>query len=181
MSDLANATDVIFDARSYPRIEPTDLLVHLTDVPLRPPLLSVPIGTRPDHRDMRFASVTWTLEPQRPRIRGRCVFLIDERDVSAGETFVGIVEAYHMGDLIGSNTAGTNGNVYTATQLPGDYQLLWTRMKVLKHDGSRLHGVGYAPNVPVSPTIRGTAEGRDEVLERAIELLRSRRSAALAQ
>jgi C-terminal processing protease CtpA/Prc len=86
-----------------------------------------------------------------------------------------------MGDLIGSNTAGTNGNVYTATQLPGDYQLLWTRMKVLKHDGSRLHGVGYAPNVPVSPTIRGTAEGRDEVLERAIELLRSRRSAALAQ
>jgi len=42
-------------------------------------------------------------------------------------------------------------------------------MKVLKHDGSRHHGVGIPPTIPVSRTIKGVTEGRDELLERAIE------------
>lgn len=41
-------------------------------------------------------------------------------------------------------------------------------MKVLKHDGSKHHGVGILPTVPISRTIRGVAEERDEQLERAI-------------
>jgi hypothetical protein len=45
-------------------------------------------------------------------------------------------------------------------------------MKVLKHDGSRHHGVGIQPTVPVSRTIKRVAEGRDEVLERAIEIVK---------
>ena len=43
-------------------------------------------------------------------------------------------------------------------------------MKVLKHDGSRLHGIGFLPDVEVRPTIKGIIDGRDEVLEKAIEL-----------
>ena len=37
-------------------------------------------------------------------------------------------------------------------------------------DGSRFHGIGFLPDVEVRPTIQGIIEGRDEVLERAIEL-----------
>jgi C-terminal processing protease CtpA/Prc len=44
-------------------------------------------------------------------------------------------------------------------------------MKVLEHDGSRQHGVGIAPTVAVSPTLAGIRAGRDEQLEKAIELL----------
>jgi C-terminal processing protease CtpA/Prc len=44
-------------------------------------------------------------------------------------------------------------------------------MKVLKHDGSQHHGIGIKPTVPVSRTLRGVAEGRDEFLERAIEVV----------
>ncbi|MBA2607132.1 MAG: hypothetical protein H0U96_09735 [Acidobacteria bacterium] len=43
-----------------------------------------------------------------------------------------------------------------------------TGLKVLNHDGSRLHGVGIEPDVPVSRTIKGIREKRDEQLERAI-------------
>lgn len=43
-------------------------------------------------------------------------------------------------------------------------------MKVLKHDGSRHHGVGIQPAMPVTPTPKGLAEGRDEVLEKAGEV-----------
>jgi C-terminal processing protease CtpA/Prc len=45
-------------------------------------------------------------------------------------------------------------------------------MKVLKHDGSQHHGIGILPTVPVSRTRAGVAAGRDEVLERALELFK---------
>ena len=44
-------------------------------------------------------------------------------------------------------------------------------MKGLKDDGSGHHGVGIAPTVPVSRTMRGIAEGRDEQIERAITVV----------
>lgn len=43
-------------------------------------------------------------------------------------------------------------------------------MKVFKHDGSPLHGVGILPDVYVQKTIQGIRENRDEFLEKAIEL-----------
>jgi hypothetical protein len=42
------------------------------------------------------------------------------------------------------------------------------------HDGSRHHGVGTQPTVPVTPTIAGIRAGRDEVLEVALEVLTRR-------
>jgi C-terminal processing protease CtpA/Prc len=44
-------------------------------------------------------------------------------------------------------------------------------MRVLKHDGSRHQGIGILPTVPVSPTIEGITAGRDEQLEKAIEVV----------
>ena len=64
---------------------------------------------------------------------------------------MGIVEAYRLGEIVGETTAGTNGDVNPFT-LPGGYTIYWTGMKVLKHDGSRHHGVGVRPTVPVPPT-----------------------------
>ena len=48
-------------------------------------------------------------------------------------------------------------------------------MKVLKHDGSRHHGIGIQPTVPVSRTVAGIAQGRDELLEKAIEAVKADR------
>ncbi len=66
--------------------------------------------------------------------------------------------------------AGTTGTVNFAT-LPGGYRISWTGLKVLKPDGSQFHRVGIRPTVPVSRTIQGVVEGRDEILERAIEVV----------
>jgi len=71
---------------------------------------------------------------------------------------------------VGGPTAGTNGNVNPFT-LPGGYRVVWTGMKVLKHDGKQHHGVGIQPTVPVTRTIKGVAAGRDEMLERGIEVV----------
>jgi C-terminal processing protease CtpA/Prc len=86
---------------------------------------------------------------------------------------LGIVEYYHLADLVGEPTAGTNGNT-TLVLLPGRYTIPFTGKRVLKQDGSRHHGIGILPTVPVSPTIEGVAPGRDEQLERAIEVVSRR-------
>ena len=65
-----------------------------------------------------------------------------------------------------------NGNVNPFT-LPGGYRFSWTGMKVVKHDGSQHHLVGIRPTIPTTPTIQGIREGRDELLERAVEVIRS--------
>ncbi|MBN1181299.1 MAG: hypothetical protein JXB49_03360, partial [Bacteroidales bacterium] len=65
-------------------------------------------------------------------------------------------------------TAGTNGNV-NHIPLMGGYNIEWTGMKVLKHDGSRLHLIGFEPDYKVDRTIRAIKEGRDEYIEKAIQ------------
>jgi C-terminal processing protease CtpA/Prc len=97
-------------------------------------------------------------------------FVVDGRAVSYAETWMGMVEAGHLGTIIGEPTAGTNGNIANIPLL-GGYSMTFTGMKVLKHDGSRHHGVGIHPNIPVSRTIAGLAAGRDEALEKAIEVV----------
>jgi C-terminal processing protease CtpA/Prc len=45
-------------------------------------------------------------------------------------------------------------------------------MKVVKHDGSPLHGMGIIPDVYVAKTIKGVRENRDEYYEKALDMAR---------
>lgn len=65
---------------------------------------------------------------------------------------------------------GTNGNI-NPFMIPGGYQVIFTGMKVLKHDGSVHHGVGILPTVPAHRTISGVTAGKDELLEKALEVI----------
>lgn len=98
------------------------------------------------------------------------MFLADGSVISYAESVMGIVEAYRLGMIVGEPTAGTNSNV-NRTDLALGYGMIWTGMKVLKHDGIRHHGVGILPTVPVSKTIKGIREGRGEQFERALALV----------
>ena len=70
--------------------------------------------------------------------------------------------------FIGSATCGANGDV-TNFIVPGGIQIGFTGQSVRHNDGRQLQRVGLVPHVEVQPTIRGIREGRDEVLEKAIE------------
>lgn len=119
---------------------------------------------------MGFLFSNWFVQPKAPRFHGKIAFLTDGRAISYAETYLGIIENDKLGAIVGGPTAGTNGNV-NPFSLPGGIRVTWTGMKVLKHDGARHHGVGILPTVPAAHTIRGVAEGRDEVLDRAISVV----------
>jgi C-terminal processing protease CtpA/Prc len=163
---MAKARGLVFDLRGYPKLPPV-FLQHLSDKALLSAHWHVPIVTRPDRQQLTFDESHWTLEPIAPLLRAKKAFLIDGRAISYAESCLGIVEHYRLADLVGTPTAGTNGNV-NSFSLPGGYSIPWTGMQVVKQDGSRHHGVGILPTIPVAPTIQGIAAGRDEVLERGI-------------
>lgn len=165
--DFASAKGVIFDLRGYPSSgEAWTILGHLTDERITCAQWLIPNVKRPDHKDMEFNKSNWPVMPLKPRVKGKVAFLTGGGAISAAETLMGIVEHYRLGEIFGGPTAGTNGNVNTL-QLPGGFNVAFTGMKVLKHDGAQHHGVGIQPTRPVARTIAGVRAGRDEVLEAA--------------
>jgi len=84
-----------------------------------------------------------------------------------------IIDRYNLATTVGESTAGCNGNV-NYIYLPCGYQVKWTGMKVLKHDGSQLYLKGFRPDYPVNRTIQAVREGRDEYLEKALEIARQK-------
>ena len=53
-------------------------------------------------------------------------------------------------------------------RLPAGFEIQYTGIKVLNFDGSNFHTRGVVPDIVTRRTLRGVAQGRDEVLERAI-------------
>jgi C-terminal processing protease CtpA/Prc len=167
---LAEAKAVIFDLRGYPRGSPV-FIQHIIDTPVQSARWQIPVATRPNRDGVTFLeSGRWNMLPLPPRLRGKLAFVTDGRAISYAESCLGIIEHYKLADIVGAPTAGTNGNVNTF-RLPGGYTVAWTGMRVIKHDGTRHHGVGILPTIPAARTIAGVAAGRDELLERAIDVV----------
>lgn len=83
-----------------------------------------------------------------------------------------IVDHFKLAMLVGEPTAGCNGNV-NFVAMPGGGTLMWTGMRVTKHDGSQLYLRGYEPDHPVARTIEAIKAGRDEMVERAIAAIQT--------
>jgi len=166
---LEDAKAIIFDMRGYPADNLTMSIEHVIDKPVSSAKWNIPTPLYPDQEKMEWEESGWDVKPKSPRFTKNIVYLTDGRAVSAAETFMGIIEYYKLGEIVGSATAGTNGNI-NPFKLPGDYRIRWTGMKVLKHDGSQHHGIGILPTVPCEPSIEGIRAGRDEVLEKGIEV-----------
>jgi C-terminal processing protease CtpA/Prc len=82
-----------------------------------------------------------------------------------------MVEHYKIGAIVGEPTAGINGDI---ARLPLPVHDIWryTGMRVDRHDGSPLFGVGVTPTHPVSPTVAGYRQGVDSLLQKALELIK---------
>ncbi len=169
LATFASAKGVVFDQRGYPGSAGADLLPYLADKAIQSAHWNVPIIRMPDGKDVTYQTSNWDLAPKKPHFESKVVFITDGRAISYAESCLGIIEAYHLGEIVGGPTAGTNGNVISLS-LPGRYKITYTGMQVIKQDGSVHHGVGIQPTVSVSRTIQGIREGKDELLERAVQV-----------
>ncbi len=102
--------------------------------------------------------------------KGKVIVIVNENSVSQSEyTTMAFLAAPNV-TVIGSTTAGADGNV-SSIGLPGGIRTGISGIGIYYPDGRETQQIGIVPQVEVKPTIRGIADGRDEPLEKALELI----------
>lgn len=104
--------------------------------------------------------------------RGKVVMLINQETISQAEHTGLFFESACDVTFVGSPTTGANGDV-TVMMLPGGIRVSFTGHDVRHADGRQLQRVGLQPHISVVPTLESLRSGRDEVLDRALEFIRT--------
>lgn len=104
--------------------------------------------------------------------KGKVVILINEITQSSAEYTTMALRTAPRATVIGSTTAGADGDV-SQFFLPGGISTMISGIGVYYPDGKETQRVGIIPQIVVKPTIKGITEGRDEPLEKAIEIINS--------
>ncbi|PSQ84470.1 MAG: peptidase S41, partial [Bacteroidetes bacterium QH_2_63_10] len=180
IGDLVSAERIVFDLRGHPGLSNRKYKVfqHLAADSLLQMRIATPQFIYPDQAPRAgFRTDRGILPPRSPQITGDVAFLADARAISESEGMLAVVKHHDLGIIVGQATAGANGGI-NPFELSGGYTIYWTGQRVRKHDGSQHHLVGIRPDVKAERTIEGVRAGRDEVLEKALEVLRESRSAA---
>ncbi|MDX9845505.1 MAG: S41 family peptidase [Tenuifilaceae bacterium] len=170
---LEECKTIICDLRGYPNANDKLITHFLQSDDTTQAWMQIPLIAYPDmERVVGFNKYDWTkyMNAKEPYLGDKkIIFIIDGRAISYAESVLGYIEGYDLATIIGQPSAGTNGNV-NHFKLSGGIEIYFTGMKVLKHDGSQHHGIGILPDVYVEKTVKGVKEGRDEFLEKAIEI-----------
>lgn len=102
--------------------------------------------------------------------KNKIVVIVDETTQSAAEYIAMAFQSSPNVKVIGSQTAGADGNV-SKVILPGGISSMISGIGVFYPDGKPTQRVGVSIDHPVKPTIKGIRDGKDELLEKAVELL----------
>jgi hypothetical protein len=170
---LKETRALILDMRAYPNDTAWAIAPYLnTRGATRGPLFRrrLLMGVEGDELSVDFVQAIPAYPVPPFRYQGRTVMLVDERTVSQAEHSGLFFEAANGTKFIGSQTAGTDGDV-TYFAVPGIASVRFSGHDVRHPDGRQLQRIGLVPDVPVAPTIQGIREGKDEVLERAVRYL----------
>lgn len=172
LPQLQQAKGIICDLRGYPNGNHGFISHLLKEKDTSKAWMRVPKIIYPDQeKNTGFEKLGWYLEPKKPYLGDKkVVFIIDGRAISYAESYMSFIEGYQLATIVGQPTAGTNGNINPFT-LSGNYSISWTGMKVVKHDGSQLHAIGILPDFYVNKSIDGVKSGKDEFLEKAVEVI----------
>jgi carboxyl-terminal processing protease len=98
------------------------------------------------------------------------VILTAPNTLSTAEDFLVPLDYAGRALLVGEPTAGSTGDPVNV-RLPGGAILRVRSKRDTYPDGRELVGRGIEPDIVVHPTVAGIRANRDEVLEKAIEVL----------
>lgn len=105
----------------------------------------------------------------RKAFEGKFILLVNEETISLSEFTAMAFQTADNIITVGNQTAGADGRNIEIEYL-GGYKTAMTGTGVLYPDGTETQRKGIKIDVEVKPTITGLRQGRDEVLDKAIEI-----------
>jgi len=169
METFKDTKGLIVDLRQYPSVDFYEPLSQY----IMPHFVTF---ANLSHPDQQFPGRFYMTEPS-PYVCGRenpdyykskIVILINEETISSAEFSTMALRQAPNATVIGSPSMGADGNVAKIT-LPGNVLTRFTSKGVYTPDGGQTQRIGLQPDIVCKPTIAGIAEGRDELLETAIQ------------
>jgi C-terminal processing protease CtpA/Prc len=168
--EFINTKGIIIDIRNYPASSVVSLGEYFVSNTV--PFVKFTKGNSDNPGEFIFKDISSIHKPKETRTyQGKLVVIVNEETQSHAEY---MAMAFRAGDhttIIGSQTAGADGNV-SEIVLPGGLKTRISGIGVYYPDGRETQRVGIIPDIEVKPTIQGIREGRDEVLEKAIEIIK---------
>lgn len=181
MNLFCNTKAIIVDLRTYPRTQQWAIGSLVQEYLLEKPALDVQysyptLAIPGDYYLMPgtplYKGVATGGAPQDnpDAYKGKIIALVDESTQSAAESAVMSLQARPGTIVVGSQTAGTNGNL-VLLPLTGGLMTGYSSIGCYYPDGYDMQQKGVRIDVEIRPTIDGIKAGRDEVLETALKLL----------
>lgn len=167
-TEFRDTRGIIIDIRNYPStFVPFSLGSYFVSDTV--PFVKFSTGNIDNPGEFTFTK-TLEIPGSEAPYRGKLIVLVNELSQSQAEY---TAMAFRAGDnttIIGSTTAGADGNV-SAIKLPGGLRTMISGIGVNYPNGEESQRVGIVPDIVVKPTVKGISEGRDELLEKAIEII----------
>ncbi len=164
---LKDTKAIVFDVRNYPNNSMWELVNRMYPRKQCLAIFSEPDMNYPGTSYLEY-SFSDSNDVQHP-YGGKTIILCDQETVSHAEYTCMALQAIPGSVVVGSQTAGADGNI-TRVNLSQDMQTFFTTLGVYYPDGRQTQRIGIVPDSLVYPTPEGIRMGRDEVLEKALEI-----------
>jgi hypothetical protein len=102
--------------------------------------------------------------------KGKVIVIVNEVTQSSAEYTTMAFQSAPNVKVLGGTTAGADGNV-SQIVLPGHLMTMFSGLGVLYPDGTDAQRNGTRIDVKVQPTIQGIRDGKDELLEKAQDMI----------
>ena len=166
---IKNTKGLIIDIRNYPNGVHLELAKFLNASPKE--------YVKQIYADLKYPGrFIWekTLlcgEDNPDNYKGKVVILVNQETMSHAEWTAMCLQVADNAIVIGSQTAGADGWNAGAKVIFNHFVITFTGKGVFYPDGRETQRIGIVPDIEVKPTIEGIRQGKDEVLDRAIEYI----------
>ncbi|TXE13817.1 peptidase S41 [Seonamhaeicola algicola] len=168
MDSLMATKAIIFDVRNYPKGTLYSISNYLTSTQRDFYKVTYPDLDYPGKfiwRDGRRCGKNGEL-----KYKGKVILLVNEKSQSHAEFTAMCLQTGDNVTTIGSQTSGADGNV-SKFNMVGGYKTKISGIGIFYPDKTEAQRKGVKVDVEIEPTIQGIIQGKDEVLEKAIEFI----------
>lgn len=166
---IKDTKGLIIDIRNYPTDFP---LYELTSylLPESLPFTRITTASVEQPGLFKFTNTVNVGKKNDQFYKGKVILLVNETTQSSGEFHAMAYRVHPNSVVIGSTTAGADGNV-SEVNLPGGIVTMISGVGIYYPDGTETQRIGIVPDIEVKPTIKGIINGKDELMEKAIKVI----------
>ncbi|MDQ6531000.1 S41 family peptidase [Flavobacterium sp. LHD-85] len=171
MIEKLNSTKaIVFDMRNYPNGTFEEIAKFLNSKEKEFAIYTTPDLSYPGR--YKWTNAQKCGSENNNNYKGKVIVLLSEDSMSQAEWTAMCFKTADNTTIIGSQTAGADGNV-NGIDFIRAFHTQFSGVGVYYPDKSETQRIGIIPDIEIKPTIKGIQQGKDEVLDRAIEFINS--------